>query len=110
MKVKIFTPDLNGRISFTKEELQQLLDEVYREGYNDARPYYYWTTPYTNITTSNPRLENNITWASSSISSTATSSNATWTNGGDIPEPQSYQIKYTSVESAGGNSATAGEA
>ena len=44
MKVKVFYPDKNGKISFTKEELQALLDEVYKEGYNDARPYY-WTTP-----------------------------------------------------------------
>jgi hypothetical protein len=40
MKIKIFTTDYDGRISFTQEELQKLLDEVYREGYNDAKPYY----------------------------------------------------------------------
>ena len=50
MKVKVFYPDKNGRISFTKDELQKLLDEVYQEGYNDGRPYY-WTSPYYYSTT-----------------------------------------------------------
>lgn len=45
MKIKVFYPDRDGRISFTKKELEDLLDEVYREGYNDGRPYT-WTSPY----------------------------------------------------------------
>lgn len=31
MKYKIFNLDKNGRISFTKEELEKLLDEVYND-------------------------------------------------------------------------------
>lgn len=104
MKVKVFYPDRDGRIHFTKDELQALLDEVYREGYNDARPYY-WTTPYywTNsgtITTGSPLRGDNITYTTSS-SSTLTASNAVGNagdvlayNGGDVPEPQKYQIKF----------------
>lgn len=45
MKIKVFCPDRDGRISFTKKELDDLLDEVYREGYNDGRSYT-WTSPY----------------------------------------------------------------
>lgn len=41
MKIKVFYPDRDGRISFTKKELEELLDEVYKEGYNDAKPYYW---------------------------------------------------------------------
>lgn len=47
MKYKILQLDANGRISFTKEELEKLLDEVYDNGYEDGRktcqyPYWYW--------------------------------------------------------------------
>ncbi len=116
MKIKVFYPDPDGSIRFSKQELQALLDEVYREGYNDAKPYYwqspYWsnsgtitTTPY--ITYSN--CSNSVS-SSNSLSSTTTVSNkdipSTYTTAGqilvanreDIPEPQSYQIKFETVE------------
>ena len=62
MKVKIFYPNKDGRISFTKQELEKLLDDVYNEGHKDgydkgynARPYWYWTSPYyTTVTNSTP--------------------------------------------------------
>lgn len=37
MKVKIFIPNSNGKIEFTKDELEKLLDEVYQEGYDEGR-------------------------------------------------------------------------
>ena len=46
MKYKILQLDANGRISFTKEELEKLLDEVYDNGYEDGRKtcqWPYWT-------------------------------------------------------------------
>lgn len=74
MKIKVFYPDRDGRISFTKKELEELLDEVYKEGYNDAKPYY-WQSPYwsnSGTITTTPY----ITYSSSnSLSSTATVSN-----------------------------------
>ncbi len=111
MKIKVFYPDRDGRIHFTKEELQTLLDEVYKEGYNDARPYY-WSTPYywTNsgtITTGSPLRGDNITYTATDSNSITYATNSTSTptarqtltyNGGDIPEPQSYQIKFETVE------------
>lgn len=36
MKIKILTPDENGLFSFTKSELESLLQESYNEGYEDG--------------------------------------------------------------------------
>ena len=110
MKIKVFYPDPDGSIRFSKQELQALLDEVYKEGYNDAKPHY-WQSPYWSnsgtITTTLPY----ITYSSSNnLSSTTTVSNkdipSTYTtagqtlvaNGEDIPAPQEYQIKFETVE------------
>ena len=43
MRIKIFTPNKNGKIELTKEELENLLNEAYKQGWND-KPYYggYW--------------------------------------------------------------------
>lgn len=110
MKIKVFYPDTDGSIRFSKQELQALLDEVYREGYNDAKPYYwqspYWsnsgtitTTPYITLTSTNN--------CSNSLSSTATTISNTIAgkagevltyNGGDIPEPKEYQVKFETVK------------
>ena len=77
MQVKVFKFDKNGKVSFTQAELEKLLNEVYRGGYDDgkrANNYWTWTSPYWTsttysntcnltgtITTSNP----NITWTTS---------------------------------------------
>ncbi len=73
MKYKILQLDANGRISFTKEELEKLLDEVYDNGYEDGRKtcqYPIWTyktsptlgdiTPLT-INTNTPLPNDHIT-------------------------------------------------
>ena len=51
MRIKIFTPNENGKIELTKEELENLLNETYRQGWND-KPYYrdYCYSTYPNIT------------------------------------------------------------
>lgn len=49
MKVKVFEIEKNGKISFTKNELEKLLNEVYDSGYEDgkrANNYWTWTSPY----------------------------------------------------------------
>lgn len=49
MKVKVFEFDKNGKISFTKNELEKLLNEVYDSGYDDGKRssnYWTWTSPY----------------------------------------------------------------
>ena len=55
-KIRVFTLNPNGKIELTKEELQQMLDESYRDGcssitiatpsypYNPCSPFYYGTT------------------------------------------------------------------
>lgn len=103
MKVKVFYPEPDGSIRLSKQELQALLDEVYREGYNDAKPYYwsspYWsnsgiitTTPYityTTTTASNSTANlNSTTTTSATVPSTLTTSNC------EAPEPKSYHIEF----------------
>ena len=50
MKVKVFYPNREGKIEFTRQELEKLLDEVYREGQKDCNcsKTWSWTTPYYN--------------------------------------------------------------
>lgn len=43
--VKIFTPNKNGKIEFTKKELEELLNEVWRDGYN-SNHYWTWYSPW----------------------------------------------------------------
>ena len=49
--IKCFYPNKDGKIVFTKKELEKLLDEVYKQGYNDAPKYtyapYWWYSPTT---------------------------------------------------------------
>lgn len=44
MIVKVFQKNNNGKIEFTKEELETLLNEVYWDGYR-ANSTWTWTTP-----------------------------------------------------------------
>lgn len=37
IKYKVFVPDTSGKITFTKTELENLLNEVYHEGYTDGQ-------------------------------------------------------------------------
>ena len=48
MKVKVFYPNREGKIEFTCQELEKLLDEVYREGQKDCNcsKSWTWATPY----------------------------------------------------------------
>ena len=64
-KIRVFTLNSNGKIELTKEELQQMLDESYRDGCNSVTitapsypcsPFYYRTTESdstTNVATVN---------------------------------------------------------
>lgn len=63
--VKIFTTNSDGKIEFTKDELEKLLNEIWRDGYS-SNTSYYWTsptitTPYWNTITCS--TEGNITTA-----------------------------------------------
>ena len=64
-KIRVFTLNSNGKIELTKEELQQMLDESYRDGcnsvtittpsypYNPYSPVYYGTTSTESDSTTN---------------------------------------------------------
>ena len=56
MMVKVFQTNRNGKIEFTKEELETLLNEVYWDGYR-ANSTWTWTTPlsYPIYTTTNSK-------------------------------------------------------
>lgn len=42
--VKVFTTNSNGKIEFTKEELENLLNEVWSDGYYSNHSYL-WSSP-----------------------------------------------------------------
>ena len=50
MKIKIFYPNTNGKLEFTKEELESLLNEAYNDGYRDGNYCRTWTYTYPSIT------------------------------------------------------------
>ena len=48
--VKVFTTNSDGKIEFTKDELEKVLNEVWQDGRNSVS-YYWWRSPtitYTN--------------------------------------------------------------
>ena len=58
MIVKVFQSNANGKIEFTRAELEKLLNEVYKKGYDNGasdtkQNYWTWTSPY--ISTTNLR-------------------------------------------------------
>ena len=48
MVTKTFVKNENGKIEFTEKELSEVLDEIYRDGYEagKGREIYTYTTPY----------------------------------------------------------------
>ena len=66
MKIRVFSTNERGKIEFTKDELEKLLNEVYSEGYNR---YVSITTP------SNP------SWTTFPYCNTIDSSKITLNNG-----------------------------
>ena len=42
--VKVFTTNSDGKIEFTKDELEKVLNEVWQDGRNSAS-FYWWTSP-----------------------------------------------------------------
>jgi hypothetical protein len=47
--IKVFTVNENGKIEFTKAELEKLLNDVYAEGQRNCNcnKSFTWTSPYT---------------------------------------------------------------
>lgn len=93
MKVRVFYPNKDGKIEFTKQQLEKLLDEVYEEGrakgwnegYDARRPITitypytpYWYNDYTTTTTSTP----NLTWTAATTNASTLTDNTITLNGG----------------------------
>lgn len=70
MMVKVFQSNANGKIEFTRAELEKLLNEVYKKGYDSGvsdtkQNYWTWTSPTVNLrspdisyTTGTPAIDN----------------------------------------------------
>lgn len=43
--VKVFTTNKNGKIEFTEKELENLLNEVWNDGYRSNTNRYWWYSP-----------------------------------------------------------------
>jgi hypothetical protein len=72
MKVKVFQTNNQGKIEFTRAELEKLLNEMYTEGYKDGEDIgrsqsLTWTTPYINPI---PYCDN-VTYTTSTTSTAA---------------------------------------
>lgn len=55
MMVKVFQSNANGKVEFTRAELEKLLNEVYKKGYDNGasdtkQNYWTWTSPYISTT------------------------------------------------------------
>ena len=68
MKIRVFTLNKDGKIELTKKELQDLLDEAYRDGSNSVtittpswQPYWYNTlTSDHTVTTPTLQINNSV--------------------------------------------------
>lgn len=67
-KIKVFNLNKEGRIEFTKEELEKLLNETYEDGYYEGKSHTYTWTPVT-------YNDSGITLLNNDMSTTATSTN-----------------------------------
>ena len=103
MKVKVFETNHNGKIEFTRAELEKLLNEVYTEGYRDGESSgsWTWTKPYLNnalrsndtatITTCNTKIDKdtlNQIAGTTSIAETP----KTFTTTTDSTKPNTYTV------------------
>ena len=76
MMVKVFQSNANGKIEFTRAELEKLLNEVYKKGYNTGvsdtkQNYWTWTSPYVNTTATNNLRASEITYTTGTTGTTA---------------------------------------
>ena len=91
MKIKIMYPNNRGNIELKKEELEQLLNESYSEGYSDgSKSHGYTLYGYQdNSISSSPKITCNgdIVYTSTSavanteLSNSTTSVNSNWVSG-----------------------------
>ena len=92
MKIKVFTTDKNGKICLSKDELQEIINEAYWEGYyNGAKNGNSWTINTTPWTTTPYYTWSTTTDGSSSITiGTNDTTKSTTINADDIAKSSIY--------------------
>lgn len=105
MKVKVFQSNHNGKIEFTRVELEKLLNEVYTDGYNEGKASHQtWTNPHisscdgiTLINTVDTKTATNKT-DSNYISTSNATLNSTNTIDNQIKSNPSYTVKVNGTD------------
>ena len=106
MKVKVFESNQQGKVEFTRAELEKLLNEIYMDGYREGEAHarsstWTWTTPYYNY----------IDCATTAITGDSNSSNTISISGKDCVDgahaSKSTSIGTTTIDSAKANNADA---
>lgn len=70
MIIKVFESNKDGKIEFSKADLEKLLNEIYKDGYNtgyaegSSKPFT-WTSPY--LSTTNPTITATTTTTTNAI-------------------------------------------
>lgn len=77
MKIKVFYPNQQGKLEFTKKELEELLNEAYHEGYQDGDRKHWYSYPYYGSVTA---LSNTIDCVDGITTATNTNCNSTYTD------------------------------
>ena len=79
--IKVFTVNGNGKIEFTKAELEKLLNETYEEGQKNCKcnNTITWTPPYINTTPYNGEILCNNSCENSNANADHNSTNPTIT-------------------------------
>lgn len=72
MKIKVFIPNVNGKIEFTPTELEKLLNDTYEEGQRNCNcgSKITWTSPYIS-----PYITTTTTSGETTTSNTSNTSN-----------------------------------
>lgn len=105
MMVKVFQSNANGKIEFTRAELEKLLNEVYKKGYDTGaydtkQNYWTWTSPY--ISTTNLRTPE-VTYATNTSTSI---DNLRCDNASKVAATESTKCEVDALETKKNNSYT----
>lgn len=76
MKIKVFYPNQQGKLEFTKKELEELLNEAYHEGYQDGDRKHWYGYTYCNSVTALSNAVDCTTQASCDLAYTDTTTTA----------------------------------
>ena len=100
MRIKIFVPNAKGKIELTKEELEQLLNESYNQGWADkpggyCSPYYYYNTCPSSVSTTTLNTDATLNFQNA-YSATANTIK-------EEMKPEGYKVKFENETSERNN-------